>query len=281
METTVRILYFSDVHIEIRADDSRVPWTDIYPLDLGPDLSAFVGAVDLLVLAGDIGTIRPRGDVSTVAYAEQVAAYLRCPVVIVPGNHEYYRGCFEDDREALIATKVLGVTALDRGEAFVPVRNQSLRILGATLWTDYALLGDPKRAMLDAALSLNDHRLIRRRNGSMFMPDDALAEHRVSRKWLAKRLEEPHPGPTLVVTHHVPHSVARHPGYGENALSPAFCSDCDDLIAAAGAAQVAAWIYGHHHWSHQLEIGGVRLLSAQPGYPGERTGWSGPGVLEI
>ena len=27
--------------------------------------------------------------------------------------------------------------------------------------------------------------------------------------------------------------------------------------------------------------GGVRLLSAQPGYPGERTGWSGPGVLEI
>jgi hypothetical protein len=281
METIVRIIYFSDVHIEIRVDDSRVPWTDIYPLDLGPDLSAFVGAVDLLVLAGDIGTIRPRGDVSTVAYAEQVAAYLRCPVVIVPGNHEYYRGCFEDDREALIATKVLGVTALDRGEAFVPVRDQSLRVLGATLWTDYAVLGDPKRAMLDAALSLNDHRLIRRRNGSMFMPDAALAEHRLSRKWLAERLAEPHAGPTLVVTHHVPHSVARHPGHGENALSPAFCSDCDDLIAVAGAAQVVGWIFGHHHWSHQVEIGGVRLLSAQPGYPGERTGWSGPGVLEI
>ena len=277
----MKILFFSDVHIEIRADDSRVPWTEIYPLDLGPALSAFVGAVDLVVLAGDIGTIRPRDKVSTVGYAEQVAAYLRCPVVIVPGNHEYYRGCFEDDRDSLIATKVPGVTALDRGEIFVPFQGRSLRVLGATLWTDYAVLGDPRRAMLDAVLSLNDHRLIRRRDGSTFMPDDALAEHRLSRKWLADRLAEPHVGPTLVVTHHVPHSAARHPAYGANALSPAFCSDCDDLIAAAGAAQVVGWIFGHHHWCHQIEKGGVRLLSAQPGYPGEHTGWSGPGILEI
>ena len=31
----MRILYFSDVHIEIRMEGSRTPWTDIYPLDLG------------------------------------------------------------------------------------------------------------------------------------------------------------------------------------------------------------------------------------------------------
>jgi hypothetical protein len=206
------------------------------PTRLGrsPDLSAFVGTADLVVLAGDIGTIRPRGAVSTVAYAEQVGAYLRCPVVVVPGNHEYYHGSFEDDREALIATKAPGVTALDRGEAFVPFQDRSLRILGATLWTDYAALGDARTAMLAAALSINDHRLIRRRDGGAFMPGDALAEHRLSRKWLAERLAEPHAGPTLVVTHHVPHSAARHPAFGENALSPAFCSDCDDLIAAAG-----------------------------------------------
>ncbi len=277
----MRVLYFSDVHIEIRADGSRVPWTEIYPLDLGPDLSAFAGTVDLVVLAGDIGTIRRRGDVSTVAYAEQVGGYLRCPVVVVPGNHEYYRGRFEDDREALIATTASGVTALDRGEIRVPFQDQSLRILGATLWTDYALLGDPRSAMRAAARNINDHRLIRRREGSMFMPADALAEHRLSRTWLAERLAEPHAGPTLVVTHHVPHSVAGHPGYVGDELSSAFCSDCDDLIAAAGAAQVVGWIFGHHHWCHDVEFRGVRLLSAQPGYPGERTGWSGPGVLEI
>jgi hypothetical protein len=32
LETIVKILFFSDVHIEIRADDSRVPWTEIYRL---------------------------------------------------------------------------------------------------------------------------------------------------------------------------------------------------------------------------------------------------------
>jgi hypothetical protein len=47
VETIVRILFFSDVHIEIRAEGSHEPWTKVYPLDLGPDLSAFRGNVDL------------------------------------------------------------------------------------------------------------------------------------------------------------------------------------------------------------------------------------------
>jgi hypothetical protein len=58
---------------------------------------------------------------------------------------------------------------------------------------------------------------------------------------------------------------------GLNELAPAFCSDCDDLVEAASAAGVAAWIFGHHHWSLATETHGVRLLSAQLGYPGEDT----------
>lgn len=38
---------------------------------------------------------------------------------------------------------------------------------------------------------------------------------------------------------------------------------------------------GHHHWSLATQTHGVRLLSAQLGYPGEDTGWTGPGYLEI
>ena len=88
-------------------------------------------------------------------------------------------------------------------------------------------------------------------------------------------------GRHLIVTHHVPHLTACHPGHGLNALAPAFCSDCDDLIAAASGAGAVAWIFGHHHWSHRLEVHGVKLLAAQPGYPGEDTGWTGPGVLTL
>lgn len=275
------ILYFSDIHIEIREREPGPAWTEIRPLALGPDLTGFAGTADLVVLAGDIGRMRSRRDVSTLRYAEQASVYLGCPAVVVPGNHEYYRGSFDDEREALLAARVAGVTVLDRNEACFACTRGALRILGATLWTDYEVLGDPEQGMREAAQALEDHRLIARRGGSPFLPQDALAEHRLSRAWLAQKLAERHNGPTLVVTHHVPHSAARNPVIGATSLSPAFDSDCDDLIAAAARAQVAAWIFGHHHWSHEVGVGGVRLVSAQPGYPGEQTGWNGPGILSI
>jgi hypothetical protein len=273
----MRILYFSDVHIEIRMEHSRTPWTDIYPLDLGPDLAEFVGQVELAVVAGDIGTIRPRDGVSALGYAGQVAVLLGCPVVLVPGNHEYYGGSFDIDRTALLAAKAPGVTALDRGEALFPHAAGGLRVLGATLWTDYKCMGDQEAEMFEAWRTMNDHRVIRREDGQVFEPADALREHELSRAWLARKLAEPHEGPTLIVTHHVPHQVAAHPRHGLNPSSPAFLSNCDDLIEAAVRINAVGWIFGHHHWSQTADVGGLRLFSAQPGYPGERTNWHGPG----
>jgi hypothetical protein len=281
--TAMRIVYFSDVHLEIRESQAGgVWWSNILPLGFGPELSSFVGAVDLLILAGDIGRVRSTRNVSPLAYARQAADFLGCAAVLVPGNHEYYRGCFREDREALLGAGDRAVTVLDRGEALIARHGAPLRVLGATLWTDYAVVGDPAAAMNAAEREIFDHRLIRASQGSgCFSPVDALAEHKLSRAWLRRKLAEPAVGPTLVVTHHVPHSVARHPGHGLNALAPAFCSDCDDLLEAASTANVAAWIFGHHHWSLAMQTRGVRLLSAQLGYPGEHTGWTGPGFIEI
>jgi len=277
----MRITYFSDLHVEIRTGVPRKSWTSMYPLDLGPDLSDIVGKVDLAVLAGDIGTIRPRGNVRVLDYAEQVAAFLGCPVVLIPGNHEYYHGEFDADRATLLSGNPAGVIALDRGEAFFPHATRQLRVLGATLWTDYQCTGDQELAMFEAWRSMNDHRVIRRAGGQAFLPIDALEEHKRSRAWLAGKLAEPHDGPTLIVTHHVPHCAARHPWFGVNSVSPAFLSDCDELIRAAAAIKTAGWIFGHHHWTHTVEVAGLQLLSAQLGYPGERTNWKGPGMLEI
>jgi hypothetical protein len=277
----MRILYFSDIHVEVRQQHESSPWIETLPLGFGPNLSPFVGAVDLLLLAGDIGRVHSTRNVGPLAYAQQAAAYLGCCVIFVPGNHEYYRGSFEKDREALLAAAVSGVSVLDRGEVLLPQAAGRLRVLGATLWTDYAVTGEPERAMLAAERQILDHQLIRRRNGEAFLPRDALREHRLSRAWLARRLAEPHDGPTIVVTHHVPHPVAGHPHHGLNELAPAFCSDCGDLIEAASSAAVAAWIFGHHHWSLSVEWHGLPLLSAQTGYPGEDTGWTGPGYFKL
>jgi predicted MPP superfamily phosphohydrolase len=279
----VRVLYFSDVHIEIRQQTPAAsPWTEVEPLAFGPDLTPFRGEADLLILAGDIGRVRSTRNVSPLSYARQAAALLDCPVVLVPGNHEYYRGRFAEDRAALLATADPALRVLDRGEAMIARAGQSVRVLGATLWTDYALIGNPEAAMAAAEREILDHRLIRRGDGpAAFSPADALAEHRLSRAWLARKLAEPYDGPTIIATHHAPHPVASHPGHGLNELAPAFCSDCDDLIGAACAAGVRAWIFGHHHWSLAAERHRVPLLSAQPGYPGEKTGWTGPGRFEL
>jgi len=159
----VRVLYFSDAHIEIREGEGSRHWSRSHPLGVGPDLRPFVGKVDLLVLAGDIGRVRSTRNVSPLSYAEQAAALLGCQVILVPGNHEYYRGSFDEDRVALLAAKNPGVSVLDRDEVVVvPGPSGALRVLGATLWTDYAVTGAREQAMAIAERQLHDHRLIRR-----------------------------------------------------------------------------------------------------------------------
>ena len=278
----MRILYYSDIHIEIRESTTRVPWCDTYPLDLGPDLSPFVGVADLVVLAGDIGPIRRRRDVSVHLYAMQVSEHLGCPVVLIPGNHEYYGGCFTEDRQAILQQSNQNVFVLDRGVAHFPCKGGDLRILGATLWTDYRLNGNQVLAMHDALNGLSDHRVIRMERGARFLPDHALQEHMQTRQWLAEKLAEPHSGQTIIVTHHVPHPLAANPKFGVNdRLAPAFISDCGELIDAAAQSGVQAWIYGHNHATQVVEVNSVRLMSAQLGYPREVTGWTGPGVFEV
>src|SRR5258706_16460861 len=79
--------------------------------------------------------------------------------------------------------------------------------------------------------------------------EDRGSEHPLSRKWLPEKRAEVHAGPTLIVTQHVPHLAAEHRAFGYNTFSPAFCSDGDDVIAAASAGRTVAWIFGHHHWN--------------------------------
>lgn len=279
----MRILFFSDIHTEIRAKIGRLVWDAPVPLCFGPDLSEFAGRVDLALLAGDIGTIRIRRGISTLAYAEAAADFLGCPVVVVPGNHEYYAGVFDQDRAVFLAGASSRVIPLDRGSFFLGDGKGALRVLGATLWTDYRTSSLPQElAMIAAQQSINDHRLIRIGPANRpFLPEDALLEHGLSRAWLLEQLAVPHDGPTIIVTHHVPSSAVQHPRFGINPLSGAFCSDCGDVLEAAAAAGVRAWISGHDHWTQSVEVGGVPLLSAQLGYPSEDCNWQSPGILEL
>ncbi|WP_166146219.1 hypothetical protein [Methylosinus sp. RM1] len=121
------------------------------------------------MFAGDIAET-PRVAVETLAAAPALSGR---PVVYVPGNHELFSGDIDvaiaDGRAAAEGTNV---RLLDREVDVVA----GARFVSAMLWTDYAIGGDPKRAMQAAADGMYDHRLIRS-GDRVFSPGDAIARH--------------------------------------------------------------------------------------------------------
>ena len=186
------------------------------------------------------------------------------PVVLVPGNHEWFSErrdhTVEEERaRALARAAQLGVHLLMDDEVVIG----GVRFLGATLWTDFALYGDPEGSARIAERYMNDHRMI------IEGPDRAplrarttLAWHRASRRWLEERLAVRH-DPTVVVTHHVPHSASIAPRYAADPLNPAFCSDLSHLVEHGGAT---LWVHGHTHTGFDYRAGGTRVICNPKGY---------------
>lgn len=253
----MRIQPVSDLHLETR--DGATLEDMVPPAD-----------VDLIVLAGDIAT-----GTHGVEAAARLSADRNTPVVYVLGNHEYYGWHFpelaSDCRETARALREHGtgeVHVLEREVLYLG----SVRVVGATLWTDYRLHthGDVQQVGRNrriAARQLADHHFIHTRDGH-FRPEDAQAAHQHTREWLEAVLAETWDGPTVVVTHHAPVPQLSHPGYPGDGLAAAFASDLSGLIHMHPPA---LWISGHTHANADLTIRGTRFVANQPGYPHEET----------
>lgn len=271
MPVKVRVL--SDLHLE-----GNLP-------DVIPHAEA-----DLVVLAGDIHNhaeglrwaaetfdpgVRPGG----------------VPVIYVPGNHEYYDGEFG----ALEAAMRDAARALDNvhylnNDTYVDPAGR-FRVLGTTLWTDFALFGaddasiahatgEASKVMLDfkgliqvtwphdaavhAGTAGPQHGAERD-----FTPADSLALHRRSRAWLEAQLAAPFAGKTIVVTHHAPHRRSLAERYAQDPVSAGFVNDLAGLVRAP----VALWAHGHTHTSFDyVTEDGTRVVCNPRGYIRRRTG---------
>ncbi|WP_238248883.1 metallophosphoesterase [Methylobacterium persicinum] len=261
----LRIWTFSDLH---RRTYAR-PWTP-----------AAIPDADVAVVAGDVG----EGLADTVAW---LAATIRpaMPVVLVPGNHEFYRGAI--DAELAHGRRAAARQGIDLLENDT-VALGGCTFSGCTLWTDYALNGVPGRAAaMDAArIGLTDHRLVARSyepRFKPFRPEDALALHHASRRFLERALLErdPHPGrcrPHVVITHHAPSAGSVAPAYAGHPLNPAFASDLDALIRAG---RPDLWVHGHVHTPFDYRLGATRVVCNPHGYPGENPGFDPGLVIEL
>jgi len=247
----VRIRPISDLHIE--AGDQ---------LELKP------AGEDLIVLAGDIAM-----HVESVAIARQFAAQTGAPVLLISGNHEFYRdrgqthtweSTLHDLRDAADHTDVVEpgcVTFLENSSVIY----HGARFIGATLWTDMNLFGDDDWVRLIVARQIPDYEFIYLDKNKNLSIEHVMARHALSRSFLRDRLTEPFDGPTMTVTHHAPslHSIPER--YRGDKMSAAFASSLDEMIAALGPT---LWVHGHTHQSLDYRLGNTRVVCNPRGYRG-------------
>jgi len=242
--TKLRII--SDIHLEFG------------PLDLRP-----IGE-DVLVLAGDIGVYT-----DGAVWARDYAHRHGIPVVMIAGNHEHYR----NSRHTLhtVASTETALWQIAVREPLLHYLQDSsievagVRFLGSTLWTDFALYGDPIFSKLAVRGALNDYDKIWLSEYERFLPGHAQALHGVARGYLAAALASPPTQPTVVITHHLPSTRSLDPRFAGDPLNPAFASNLDDLVVASGAK---LWVHGHTHVSQDYTIGDTRVICNPRGYIG-------------
>lgn len=236
----MRIRVLSDLHLEVAPFDPPA------------------AAAEVVVLAGDIH--------NGAAGVEWARRHFAAPVIFVAGNHEPFDAEFHATATALRAAAAgSNVHVLDCGETVLG----GVRFLGCTLWSDFALYGPAGREIALESLRriAPDFRVIAF-GGRRFTTDDWLALHHAHRAWLAARLAAPFAGPTVVVTHFLPHPGSIAPRFATHPLNPAFASDLGPLLARA-----SLWIHGHTHAARDYRVEGARVVCNPRGYPGEPTGF--------
>lgn len=213
----------------------------------------------VLVLAGDIGSYQT-GSLLTGEYfglerfspLPQFASW-PCPVVFVPGNHEYDMQDWDTAHVRLRRVcDELGIIWLERESVVL----QGVRFVGTTLWTDYDAI-----ALLDDRVQAGDMgRLLKlreksfraanfylqktggTRHGSPFLAAPMREQALVCQAWLRTTLAQRFEGPTVVVTHFAPSLQSSDPRYGLVPGTAGFCNALDDLLPHADL-----WLHGHLH----------------------------------
>jgi Icc-related predicted phosphoesterase len=233
-----------------------------------------VPGVDLVIVAGDVceGVLRAFEHLRRIVPMD-------IPIVMVPGNHEFYRGFIPDELALAFAhasafnLHVINGTAVELG---------GVRFVGATLWTDYRAFGEANktRVMNACAKGMNDHRLIswQKKPWRRFRPQEAALLHHRSKAAITETLAAPFAGPTVVVSHHAVHWDSIHPGFRSNLVTGAFVSDLSELIETY---QPTLWVHGHVHNSSDYLVGETRVLCNPHGYGTENPNFNGALVVEL
>jgi Icc-related predicted phosphoesterase len=256
----MKIQIFSDLHVDVRP---------IKPITIRD-------GVDLVIVAGDTC----EGALRAFEHLRRIVP-MPIPIVMVLGNHEYYRRFLPDELALARSQAPAFHIHVVEGDSIV-LGGGSIRCVGATLWTDYQVFGEANQTavMSACAAGLNDHRLIgwQKQPWLRFRPQEAALLHHRSRAYISETLAVPFAGPTVVVSHHAVHWDSIHPRFRSDPVTGGFVSD---LAALIQAHQPALWVHGHVHSSSDYRIGQTRIVCNPHGYGDENPAFDGALVVEV
>ena len=225
----MKIQYFSDIHLEFG------------PCNL--DLTD----ADVVVAAGDIS-------IGTTGL--EWLSRVKCPVIYIAGNHEYYGGDMINTlNELRVQTKLYNINFLENDTLVI----NDVRFLGTTLWTDFD--NKNKEIMQYASMNMNDYNYIGL-NGYVLTPEDIFNIHLKSKEWLLNELGNSFNGKTVVVTHHAPTTESWH-GELDSMYLYNYCNGFDELFERF---DIDLWIHGHIHSSSDYNINNSRVVCNPRGY---------------
>lgn len=212
---------------------------------------------DVVVLAGDIN-LRTKG-------IEWIRATIKdIPVIYVLGNHEYYKGSYPKTLKSIQELAAgTNVHILENNSVIIG----DITFHGATLWTDFALLGDSRINGSICQGKMNDYKMIRRDPSySKLRSIDTYVIHQASLKWLQASLESTTTKKNIVVTHHAPSIRSIPNGLKDDVVSSAYASNLEPVILKY---QPQFWIHGHIHVPAKYQVGNTTVLCNPHGYMNE------------
>lgn len=232
---------------------------------LFPGLHHFIkdpSSADYICLCGDIG------DIHTDVYEDilyECAKTYKCVFVIL-GNHEYHYGSIESTHAQMqtLLQKLNCSNIYWLNNTGVDLEEVNLRVIGTTLWTE--VKGSQR---LYVQQSIADFRVI-----DNWDIEQCNETYKKNLEFLKREVElsKCENKRLIVLTHHAPLAKCGNPAHRGSMISSAFKNDLEAFIIE-NEETIAAWIYGHDHWSMENYVGSTRVISNQYGYPREVCGY--------
>lgn len=234
------VRYASDLHLEFR---ENAGYLRDNPLKAGGDV---------LVLAGDIGYIND-DNYSEHPFWDWAADNFN-RVLVVPGNHEYYK--FFD-----VAKLPDGFVGKIRNNVHfynnAVVNIEGVDFILSTLWAKIEL-----QNAFQTERGVSDFRRIMY-NGICLGWNEFNELHRCAFDFIKKSVAQSRADKIVVVTHHVPSPSLMSPEFEGSPINGAFTVDLTEFIEQS---RIDYWIYGHSHRNIDKTIGSTQCLCNQLGY---------------